>query len=168
MSTQHIDIQDEDGQALVEFALILPVLLLILFSMIHFGKAINYWNDGTHLTAEAARFAAVNRKPDPSNSQSLQEQIKNQVDTKELHDGGTGTGTVTDAAKVCVDFPNGTSNAGDPVRVTMTFTYSWIPLISDGAGPLLKKGTDTPFSPVIASTVMRLEALPTVYSAGCA
>lgn len=166
MSAPKHDIRDEDGQALVEFALVLPVLVLILFSVLHFGKAFNYWNDATHLTAEGARFAAVNRKPDPTNAASLQQQIKNQVDTPELKNG---TGPVTQGAQVCVDFPNGTSNGGDPVRVTMTFKYAWIPLIRDGVGkPLLKNGIGVPDTTVTSTTVMRLEAPPTNYSAGCA
>ena len=166
MSSHRPDIRDESGQALVEFALVLPVLVLILFSMIHFGKAVNYWNDATHLTAEAARFAAVNRKPDPSNPLSLQAQIKNQADTAELRNG---TGPVTQAAQVCVDFPNGTSNGGDPVRVTMTFKYAWIPLLRDGLaqGTLLEDGINVPDSTITATTVMRLETVPTNFSAGC-
>jgi Flp pilus assembly protein TadG len=156
VSSHRLQIKDESGQALPEFALVLPVLVLILFSVIHFGKAFNYWNDATHLTAEAARFAAVNRKPDPANAASLQQQIKNQADTAELRNG---TGAVS-APQVCVNFPNGTSNAGDPVRVTMSFTYSWIPLIGSRIG--------TASSAITSSTVMRLETTPTNFSAGCA
>ena len=80
---------DESGQALVEFALVLPLLLLLVLGMVDFGKAYNYWNDTTHLTAEGARFAAVNRKPDPANPLSLQRQILNQADTAELRTGTT-------------------------------------------------------------------------------
>ena len=166
MSAHWNQIRNQEGQALVEFALVLPILMLTLLAMLHFGKAFNYWNDATHLTAEAARFAAVNRKPDPANTSSLQQQIRNQTDTAELRNG---TGPVTQAAQVCVDFPNGTSNAGDPVRVTMTFKYAWIPLIRNGLGrPLLQNGINVPDSTVTSTTVMRLEAAPTNYSAGCA
>jgi TadE-like protein len=154
MSARKPSIEDEDGQALVEFALVLPVLVLILFSMIHFGKTLNYWNDATHLTAEAARFAVVNRKPDPANALSLQAQIKNQSDTPELRAGPPGHPT-----QVCVDFPNGSATAGDPVRVRMTFTYAWMPLI----GAIVGATRD-----VTSTTVMRLETVPTNFTAGCA
>ena len=40
---------DQKGTSLVEFALILPVLALILFGLLDFAKAFNYWNDQTHL-----------------------------------------------------------------------------------------------------------------------
>lgn len=50
----------EDGVALVEFALIVPLLLLLVFGIIDFGKAFNFKNDETHLANQAARYAAVN------------------------------------------------------------------------------------------------------------
>ena len=54
---------DESGVAITEFALVLPLLLLLLLGMIDFGKAINYWIDETHLANEGARWAAVNKNP---------------------------------------------------------------------------------------------------------
>jgi Flp pilus assembly protein TadG len=140
----------------VEFALVLPLLLLLLLGMLDFGKAYNYWNDTTHLTAEAARFAAVNRKPDPADPLSLQAQILNQADTAELR-AGTPSPAVA-PAQVCVNFPNGTQ-VGDPVKVSMTFTYHFLPFIGAKVGAL----TQT----ITSSTVMRLEAVPSTYSAGC-
>ena len=138
----------------------IPILAVVLFGMIDLGRAFNYWNDATHLTAEGARFAAVNRKPDPGSGLSLQAQIHNQADTDELRNGGTSS--VASASQVCIDFPNGTSNIGDPVRVTMSFTYNWLPL------PALVDEPDFASSMIDSSTVMRLEAPPTNYAAGCA
>jgi Flp pilus assembly protein TadG len=148
---------DESGQALVEFALVLPVLVLILFGMLDFGKAYNYWNDATHLTAEGARYAAVDRKPVPGGSESLQLQIRNQADTTELRSGGTAA--VAAPATVCISFPNGTSTFGDPVEVRMTFTYSFIPIIGNRVGFMTRT--------INSTSVMRLETPPTNYSAGC-
>jgi hypothetical protein len=150
-------INNESGQALVEFALVLPLLLLLVFGMLDFGKAYNYWNDATHLTAEGARFATVNRKPDVASSDSLQLQIRNQADSGELRNGGTAA--VAAPAQVCVEFPNGTPVYGDPVRVRMSFTYTFIPFIGNKVGFLSRTITST--------SVMRLETLPTTYSAGC-
>ena len=39
---------------MVEFALVLPILLLVLFGIFDFGRAINYWIDATHMSNEAA------------------------------------------------------------------------------------------------------------------
>ena len=144
-------IRDEDGQALVEFALVLPVLVLLLFGMLDFGKAYNYWNDANHLTAEAARFAVVNRKPDPLSTATLQMQIRQQADTVELRNGGLST----TAGRVCVTFPNGTSNVGDPVRVTMEFTYDFLAMLNFAS------------KTITTSSTMRLEAPPSNYVAGC-
>ena len=61
----------------------------------------------------------------PGNAAVAAAADQDQVDTAELQERQR---PVT-PAQVCVDFPNGTSNAGDPVRVTMTFTYIWMPLV---------------------------------------
>lgn len=142
--------------ALVEFALILPVLALMLFGMLDFGKAFNYWIDETHLANEGARFAVVNKNP--ASSGSLQQYIRDQVTSNELRNGGTSS--VPGPVQVCIEFPNGTSNVGDPVRVTLTATYRWL-------GVLAARMSVTQTTIAGAST-MRLEARPTNYSAGCA
>ena len=107
MSTLHLHTSNQSGQALPEFALVLPLLLLLLFGMLDFGKAFNYWIDTTQITAEGARYAAVNRKPDPLNVLSLQQQLQGQGDTAELRAGGTDSCAAP--AQVCVEFPNTTS-----------------------------------------------------------
>lgn len=142
--------------ALVEFALILPVLALMLFGMLDFGKAFNYWIDETHLANEGARFAVVNKNP--ASSGSLQQYIRDQVTSNELRNGGTSS--VPGPVQVCIEFPNGTSNVGDPVRVTLTATYRWLAVLAARMSV-----TQTTIS---GSSTMRLEAQPTNYSAGCA
>ena len=49
----------EDGQALVEFALIMPFLLLFLVGIVEFGRAWNEHDALTDATREGARQAAV-------------------------------------------------------------------------------------------------------------
>jgi Flp pilus assembly protein TadG len=144
----------EAGAALVEFALVLPLLLVLLFGMLDFGKAFNYWIDQTHLANEGARWAAVNKNPGGG---TLQEYIRSQANTAELRDGGTAS--VPGAIEICISFPNGTSQVGDPVRVTASASYSWLPFLGGRIGI-----TSTSIS---ASATMRLEAVPSVYSAGC-
>lgn len=62
----HLDRHDighdrEDGQAVVEFALVLPILTLIIFATIQFGLA--FWNmqQVSAAASEGARRAAVSR-----------------------------------------------------------------------------------------------------------
>jgi Flp pilus assembly protein TadG len=49
----------ESGQALVEFALVLPVLMLLVMGIIDFGFAFNQWNTAQNAAREGARIAAV-------------------------------------------------------------------------------------------------------------
>jgi hypothetical protein len=144
----------EAGVALVEFALVLPLLLVILFGMLDFGKAFNYWIDETHLANEGARWAVVNKNPGGG---TLQEYIQQQADTPELRNGGTSS--VPGPLQICISFPNGSANVGDPVHVTASSTYNWLPLIGNRIG--ITQTTIT------GSATMRLEAIPTNYGAGC-
>jgi hypothetical protein len=149
--------KDERGAAMVEFALVLPLLLTLVLGMMEFGKAFNYWIDATHLANEGARWAVVNHNPGTG---TLQEYIKGRANTVELRDGGTPSIPSGDEAEVCISFPNGTANVGDPVLVTVTARYHWIPFIGDRIG-----SADVP---IMGSATMRLEAQPTNYVAGCA
>src|SRR5436309_2633731 len=105
----------EEGQALVEYALILSlvsiaahVVLVVLLGMVDFGRGFDYWIDGTHLSATDARWAAVNINP--GDGATLQEWIRDQADTAELRNGGTGA--VADAVTVCIAFRDGPSSGG--------------------------------------------------------
>jgi Flp pilus assembly protein TadG len=134
---------DEHGAALLEFALVLPILLTVVFSIAQFGFAFNSANDETHVANEVARYATVNENP---SSKTLQEWGKSQADSNALS-GQT----------VCVSFPNGTHNIGDPVLVTVSGTINWFPILH------LKMTSTT----VTGTAYMRLETAPTNYGAGC-
>ena len=121
----------ESGVALVEFALVLPLLLLILIGMLDFGKIFNYWIDETHLANEGARYAVVNKNPSLGGG-SLQSYIQQQADTPELRNGGTSAVPV--GTQVCISFPNGTATVGDPVEVTVTTDYHFVPFIGAKTG----------------------------------
>jgi Flp pilus assembly protein TadG len=149
--------REEHGVALVEFALVAPLLLVILFAMLDFGRTFNYWIDATHLANEGARWAVVNKNP--ASSGSLQQYIQQQADTDELRNGGSSS--VPSALQVCVSFPGGSSAVGNPVQVTASVTYNWLPFLSDQALGGLTSTT------VSSSSTMRLEAPPTNYAAGC-
>jgi Flp pilus assembly protein TadG len=142
---------------MVEFALVLPLLLVLVFGMLEFGKAFNYWIDTTHLANEGARWAVVNHNPGAG---TLQEYVKGRANTVELRDGGTASIPAGDEAEVCISFPNGTANVGDPVLVTVTATYHWLPFIGDRIS-----SADVT---ITGSATMRLEAPPSNYAEGCA
>jgi Flp pilus assembly protein TadG len=52
------------GQALVEFALLIPVFLLILVSLFDLGRAVFAYNTLTNAAREGARLAIVNQDAD--------------------------------------------------------------------------------------------------------
>ena len=135
---------------LVEFVLVVPILLVLLFAMVDFGKAFNYWIDETHLANQAARWAVVDKNPGPG--ATLQDSIEDRANTAELRDGGSSSTPV----EVFVCFPDGTSEVGDPVRVIVSSTYSWLGFLVGEAG--LPISTD-----MQGTATMRLEAEPTNY-----
>jgi Flp pilus assembly protein TadG len=51
--------KNQRGASAVEFAIILPILVMILFGMFQFGIAYNNWIALTHAAREGARLAAV-------------------------------------------------------------------------------------------------------------
>jgi hypothetical protein len=142
----------ERGVALVEFALVLPFLLVIVFGMVDVGKAISYWNDETHLANEAARYAAVNACT-PCGGQKLEDWIKTQAESNELKNGG---GSIPGGMLVKIRFPDyndATPNkghcAGDSVKVITQADYKWLNFLVLKGLPLS--------STITGSSTMRLE-----------
>jgi Flp pilus assembly protein TadG len=119
-------LKSQRGQALVEFALILPILLALVIGIFDFGTAYNYQNDMSQLANEAVRYAAVGGtcggRCSPSNQ--IPAVVKQDADTGALRDPSTGV-TIT------IDFPDPGSNGckGEAVRATVTKDYSWIPYL---------------------------------------
>ena len=68
MHTQRLK-EDEQGQTMVEFAILLPVLLVMLFGIIQFGILFNNYLALTDAVRAGAREAAVARQTaDPSSA----------------------------------------------------------------------------------------------------
>jgi TadE-like protein len=140
---------------LVEFAFVLPILMMIAFLVFDAGRAFNYWIDQTHLASEGARIAAVDRIPPGG----LRAYLAAQATTGELRDGGSDS--VPNPLEVCIDFPTdsidgSTGEVGDPVKVTVRTSYHWLPIIRAGVTSSQLQGSAT----------HRLERVPS-YGAGC-
>ena len=93
----------ELGQSLVEFAMVVPLLLLIVFAIIDFGRILQGHVSLTNAVREGARVGAVN-KPD---------EIEERVLT--AASGLSPTVSITTA-----------SESGDPVIVSATATVQLI------------------------------------------
>ena len=61
------DRSGERSQALIEFALVSPVLLLLIFGIIDIGRAVFYYDTMAHAAREGARSAVAASSPLPTN-----------------------------------------------------------------------------------------------------
>jgi Flp pilus assembly protein TadG len=83
VTAQRTRARGDDGAVLVEFALIVPILFLIVFGIIEFGWGFAQYLDVRHGTREGARLAAVNyTNPDispPSSGATQSQEILTEV-----------------------------------------------------------------------------------------
>jgi Flp pilus assembly protein TadG len=115
-------LRSERGQAAVEFAMVVPLLCLIIVAILHFGKVMNYWLDLNHVASEGARKAAVNTF---TSDGAYETYLRNRLETAELRTGGTSSIPAASTINVCL--PEG-GDVGDPVTVQVAAAYS-MPLI---------------------------------------
>jgi hypothetical protein len=142
--------RDQRGTALVEFALIAPLLFLLLFGIVDFGRALDYYNQVTQLAGQGARAAAVNRNPDGTaitSASSLQQMLVQNTAQPELRKGEV----------VCIVGPL-PQNIGDPVTVRVSYQFHFLPLI--GAAGAALGGLD-----LSSTQTERAEAVPPSYGA---
>ena len=138
-AARRLPLHREEGQALLEFALVLLPLCLILFGAIEFGRAWNAKNDTIHLANVAARYAATNQLTS-ANCTKLR---------NEASGDGLQTPTITGPG-------SGGVSGGNPVTISVTVPFSSVvPLIS----------TILNVSSLAGTATMQLEA--TLYSGTC-
>ncbi len=63
------------GQGLVEFALILPIFLLMIFGILDIGRAIYAYNTVANSARTAARVALVNQDPEAVEKAAVDEAV---------------------------------------------------------------------------------------------
>lgn len=119
-------LQGEDGQALVEFALAIPLLLLVLFAIIQFGEAINYYNEETNVANLAARYAIVATTPSCSSGGTpAASDISSYVKCNAGNESNALSGTTTCVADLSSGYAAGsTPNAGDPIEVKVSVPFN--------------------------------------------
>jgi Flp pilus assembly protein TadG len=97
----------ERGASLVEFAIVLPVLLLIIVGIIDFGRAYGAKQELIHATREGVRVLAVTQDDD---------------EARAAFDAGA---TGLDPARVSVSIP-GSCTPGESVAVSATYNFDFI------------------------------------------
>jgi Flp pilus assembly protein TadG len=112
-------LRNDDGQAVVELALAIPLLLLVLFAIIQFGQGIAYYNDETNLANLAARYATVGSTP-------MCDGVANSITDYVKCEGAKESSVLTNAT-TCVADPGGNSTAtipaGDPIQVKVSVPF---------------------------------------------
>ena len=108
---------DERGQALVEFVLALPILLVIVFGIIEFASAWRTYQIVTNVAREGARLAVV-----PSSSDQV---VRDRIDSLLVQSGlnlslRTTTLSCNGSAGLCGPLSNG---AADEVQVDYQHTF---------------------------------------------
>lgn len=107
----------EDGIAMIEFAIVLPVLLLVVFGIFCFGLFLNDSIDETHLASEAVRFAAVN--VNPGSSGTLQSYIL-----------GQASPDLAQNAHLYLYLPTGSNGSvGAAIRACVTAPFQFLPML---------------------------------------
>jgi Flp pilus assembly protein TadG len=102
----------------VEFAMVVPLLCLVIIAIFHFGVVMNYWLDLNHVASDGARKAAVNTFASDAAADAW---IRSRLETGELRTGGTSSIPNPSTVAVCVG-PEG-SEVGDPVTVQVAVDY---------------------------------------------
>jgi hypothetical protein len=104
-------LRSQNGQAAVEFALVVPLLCVLILVFVDFAKAMNYWLDANRVANEGARLAAVDAAgltPDSIKDRFLFDQ------------------KATSTVAIC--YPS--AGVGEPVTVQVTVPYNWITIPS--------------------------------------
>jgi Flp pilus assembly protein TadG len=135
-------LRDEKGAAMVEFALILPLLIMLLFGSIEFGLLMYNKQVITNASREGARAGIVARTPRMTAAEI--QQVVDDYAADYLVTFGSATAPVT-----TVDNSGGTL-FGNDLQVTVTYPYEFLLLPNFIAG--LAGHLD-----LTAETVMRYE-----------
>lgn len=124
-------LQEERGQAMVELAIIMPLLLLLVFGIVEFGRIYSAYITVNHASREGARAAAVGTD-DPGTKAVV---------------SGAANGLPSD--RLVIDITPATRKRGDMVTVAVAFA---VPIQT----PVINRIVPNPLT-VKGVTTMRVE-----------
>lgn len=129
--------RDDRGAAAVEFALILPVLLLLLLGIIQFGITFYQWIEMEHAAREGARWGSLGYT-----ATDIRAKVK---------EAAPGLSPALSDAQITVTPTNPWDYPGEPVKVAITYDTPVLPII----GPII--GQTGPSMRLRATAVNRIE-----------
>lgn len=108
--------RSQKGAALVEAAVVIPLLLLVSVAIFEFGRAYQTWQVITNAAREGARVAVL-----PSaTSTGVQQRVRDYMQAGQLSRWSTASITVESAATLTV---NGAPTSASRVTVNYPFTF---------------------------------------------
>jgi Flp pilus assembly protein TadG len=167
-----VGVREERGQAMVEFALIAPVIILLIAGILEFAKAFNYWEQTSQIAADTARWVVVNQLPAYTDANGTAHAANPgpsltdyrsfafaQLVTKDLRDN-TPNACTSSSCGVQFCFSPPTGGTGNPTRgwavtVNLKTLYNPLAVVTSKffpGGRITLKG----------SAAMRIESPPTV------
>ena len=117
----------EGGAALVEFALLLPLLALLLFGTITGGLTLSRQNSVKNAAREGARFGAINPLGDPVDIENYLDQVIVQVEAAAHPDLADGV----DGKLICAAFIEESGNVTQRTKTNTGTTTSGSPCFDD-------------------------------------
>lgn len=127
----------ERGQSLVEFALTLPLILVLIFGLVDFGRAFHAWLLVTNAAREGARVGATQAP-------------LNQIQTR-VNESIAGL----DSSDLTIQVQNVQGDRGQTIVVDLTYSFQYVTPIGDFIAILGGGGLATP--QITGHSSMRLE-----------
>ncbi len=126
----------ETGQTLVEFALVLPMLLILMFGIVDFGRAFYTWLTVTNAAREGARVGAT------------------QMDTSTINTRISDAMGPLGTSDLVITLGNVQGPRGEPITVDLVYDFDFVTPI----GPLVALAGGSLSTPTISGHAsMRLE-----------
>lgn len=139
----------ENGQALVELAFVIPIVLLFLFGIIDFGLALNQQNQNTNIANIGVREAAVYTTGSVVTCNgATKTTLSDWLSCMSTTEGGPTLTSVCVYDTASTPITNSFSS-GDSVEVKVGSTFNWLHLIQSQVSSLQ--------SSIGANATMRLE-----------
>lgn len=134
--------KSERGQAMVEFALVLPIFLLVVFAIVDFGMGFHAWITVSNSSREGARIGVVG-----ANAATVEARVRDTASS------------LKDDANLAVTVTNAVDQGGDPgesVKVDVDYNYQLITPLSSIMG-IVSGGSIGPTIHFKSTSEMRLE-----------
>ncbi len=142
------------GVTMVEFALVTPFTLLLIFAIIQLGLMFNAYASITNLAREAVRVGSMHyTTSDAARNQRVMDMVQTEYDQSWLHPSGFAfyTGELDSSNPITVTYTltdaTNTTRSGQPMTVTISYDFK------------LAFGIVEPIPPfrIVSQSTMRIE-----------